>query len=418
MPKATVLSSSNDPLCLPPALLKANIFLLKGRKYKDCWHSFSPLIIMDSFAEINANGQIPYIRIKGLFEQLSGEFQSLMSERSLQVDSIKKLESHLNVYQRAFSDVNTELARCQTQKLETEKQKEDLESRLKGHRVITLIDGDGAIFSKDLIAQGQAGGLRAAQNLSDYIIQHLTDNFGSHPYQLWVYVFLNKKGLMETLGKISVSLKNNFEDFLTGFNQAAERFSMLDVGNAKEAADAKIKCHLEDDIRLPQTFKVIFGGCHDNGYVTNLRSQITAGYKNKLVLLKGYTEMATGIADMDLPVLTIPNLFIPQKIVNETVAPRFSSYSSATKVPPPIGASADTSKLQLKEAPAKSQTASPPTSYSAVAAYSYKRELTPDLVESEGSASGESDYLDELPHDAVVAAMAQSSRYINPNIVE
>ena len=66
-----------------------------------------------------------------------------------------------------------------------------------------------------------------------------------------------------------------------GFNQAAERFMMVDVGSEKEAADAKIKgrCStsirvrtvthwfhlffpalLEDEIRLPQTEKIIFGG--------------------------------------------------------------------------------------------------------------------------------------------------------------
>lgn len=67
-----------------------------------------------------------------------------------------------------------------------------------------------------------------------------------------------------------------------GFNQAAERFIIVDVGSGKEAADAKIKgktprCNfacefqvsilisdplalLEDEIRLPQTEKIIFGG--------------------------------------------------------------------------------------------------------------------------------------------------------------
>jgi hypothetical protein len=32
-----------------------------------------------------------------------------------------------------------------------------------------------------------------------------------------------------------------FEDFMMGFNQATERFTMIDVGNSKEAADSKIK---------------------------------------------------------------------------------------------------------------------------------------------------------------------------------
>ncbi|KAJ3793753.1 hypothetical protein GGU11DRAFT_375549 [Lentinula aff. detonsa] len=373
---------------------------------------------MDPSPDIRPGSPGQHLRILGCIEQLTGEVHSLLTDNSLHVDIIKKLKSDLNVYQRAFSDVSAELDRYKTQMSEIDKQKEDLEARLKGHRVVTLIDGDGAIFSKELIIQGQAGGLLAAQKLSDSIIQHLSEQYGSHHYQLWVYVFLNKKGLMEALGRLgSPLLKNSFEDFVTGFNQAAERFSMLDVGNAKEAADAKIKCHLEDDIRLPQTFKVIFAGCHDNGYVNNLRSQITAGFKNKLVLLKSYAEMASGIAEMDFPVLTIPDLFITQKLgVTEIVTPRLASYSGVTKVLPPVGEPNETTKI-----PEILQNASLPTSYSTIAAISYKREPTPELDSSEWATSSESDYDDDLPHEAVVAAMASnspsiSSRYINPNI--
>lgn len=80
-------------------------------------------------------------------------------------------------------------------------------------------------------------------------------------------------------------------------------------------------------MRLPQTERIIFGGvsasvpwsrytnaiptgCHDNGYVTALRSHITSGYKQKLMLLQSYDEIATGIRDLDLPVLMIPGLFM------------------------------------------------------------------------------------------------------------
>ncbi|KAJ3827092.1 hypothetical protein F5880DRAFT_1504151 [Lentinula raphanica] len=361
-----------------------------------------------------------HARILSCIEQLNNEVHTLVTDNTIQVDIIKKLKADLNVYQRAFSDVNAELDRYKIQISEFDKQKEDLEARLKGHRVVTLIDGDGAIFSKELIIQGQAGGLLAAQMLSDSIVQYLSEQFGSHQYQLWVYVFLNKKGLMETLGRSgSPSLKNSFEDFITGFNQAAERFSMLDVGNAKEAADAKIKCHLEDDIRLPQTFKVIFAGCHDNGYVNNLRSQITAGFRNKLILLKSYTEMASGIAEMDLPTLTIPDLFISQKLGMGEVPPlRRASYSGITKVLPPMGEPNE----EIKQNPENSQKAPCPTSYSTIAAVSYKRDSTPELDSSESSAPSESDYDDDLPHEAVIATMAssnplsKSSKFINPNI--
>lgn len=73
-------------------------------------------------------------------------------------------------------------------------------------------------------------------------MQYLATNYGIKQYQLWVYVFLNKRGLMDTFGREGMgSLKSKFEDFIWGFNQASERFLMVDVGGAKEAADSKIK---------------------------------------------------------------------------------------------------------------------------------------------------------------------------------
>lgn len=78
--------------------------------------------------------------------------------------------------------------------------------------------------------------------LSDSILQHLISNYGAHQYQLWVYVFFNKRGLTEALGRFgNMTAKAKFEEFYVGFNQAAEKFLMVDVGSGKEAADAKIK---------------------------------------------------------------------------------------------------------------------------------------------------------------------------------
>lgn len=117
-----------------------------------------------------------------------------------------------------------------------------LTNTLQGHRVITLIDGDGSIFSNDLISQGQQGGHLAASSLSDSITQFLSINYSARPYQLWVYLFYNKRGLMETFNRVGLGFLNKtFEDFVVGFNQAAERFTMVDVGSMKEAADAKLK---------------------------------------------------------------------------------------------------------------------------------------------------------------------------------
>ena len=107
------------------------------------------------------------------------------------------------------------------------------------NRIVVLIDGDGAIFDLDLINSGLAGGHKAASLLSEYVMQYLP---GRSQHQLWVYVFLNKRGMADTLNRSSRNIpKYKLDDFIIGFNQAAERFIMADVGHGKEVADAKIK---------------------------------------------------------------------------------------------------------------------------------------------------------------------------------
>ena len=84
---------------------------------------------------------------------------------------------------------------------------------------------------------------------------------------------------------------------------------------------------LEDEIKLPQTEKIILQvctmsnhvlpasmsrvGCHDHGYIVSLHSQITAGFKQKLNLLRGYIDMATGFNELKLPTFSIPDPFVP-----------------------------------------------------------------------------------------------------------
>jgi len=264
----------------------------------------------------------PQHPVEFCLDNLKDEVLNILRNEASYKETIQKLELELSVYKRAFLDVDTELKEAQLAQLETEalyrrleQECQSVKKQNKGHRIVMLLDGDGAIFSAHLIGQGQKGGHTAAQLLSDATLQHTAANYDSRALQLWVYVFFNKRGLIDTFRRAGfAALIGKFEDFIMGFNQATERFLMVDVGSTKEAADAKLKVYLEDEIRLPETFKIIFGGCHDNGYVANLHSQITAGFKDKLILLKSYTEMAGGIAALGLPSLAIPDLFMPHKI--------------------------------------------------------------------------------------------------------
>lgn len=105
-------------------------------------------------------------------------------------------------------------------------------------RVVVLIDGDGAIFLPSLIAEGKKGGHEAASRLTEGIRAHLDP----HQFQLHVYVFHNRRGLIATLKRCGHGeAAAVFDDFVVGFNQAAERFAMIDAGELKEGSDHKIR---------------------------------------------------------------------------------------------------------------------------------------------------------------------------------
>lgn len=59
--------------------------------------------------------------------------------------------------------------------------------------------------------------------------------------QIWLTIFCNKSGLLETLISNNICTADEFEAFVIGFNQASPLFSIMDVGSGKEAADSKIK---------------------------------------------------------------------------------------------------------------------------------------------------------------------------------
>ena len=109
--------------------------------------------------------------------------------------------------------------------------------------IVCLIDGDGNIFSQDLLRYGLPGGRQAAALLTKGLNDHLEsiDSPDAGRAQLWLTIYFNKTGLLETLAQNHVCDAEQFEAFVMGFNQAAPLFSMVDVGCGKEAADSKIK---------------------------------------------------------------------------------------------------------------------------------------------------------------------------------
>jgi hypothetical protein len=100
--------------------------------------------------------------------------------------------------------------------------------------VICVIDGDGTVFSRDLVQNGREGGLAAIRLLTNAISDYLPDGSA---YQLWIYCFMNKRGLARPLGVTDTML----DEFIAGFNQGGSRAFLVDIGYGKEVADARIR---------------------------------------------------------------------------------------------------------------------------------------------------------------------------------
>jgi hypothetical protein len=68
---------------------------------------------------------------------------------------------------------------------------------------VCLIDGDGAIFSREYLMQGEAGGRKAAERLSSGIMDYIRTSTHHIPtgIKIWTIVFLSKAGLEQTLNR-------------------------------------------------------------------------------------------------------------------------------------------------------------------------------------------------------------------------
>ncbi|ORY25091.1 hypothetical protein BCR39DRAFT_545280 [Naematelia encephala] len=223
-----------------------------------------------------------------------------------------------------------------------------------------LIDGNGHIFQDEFLQAGFAGGQRAAQallsalpSIGDHIDPSMSpvsaelvlDTNGTvlsgSPHRLppapralgstVVQIFLNKSGLGTTLTKIgTLPSWGVYESFWQGFSASHELFTVVDVGPGKEATDIKIREHLRLYTRNAQCELVLLGTAHDNGYANVLSSLKAESRLSKLLLLKGYHDLAQGLKPYSSVVISIPGLFRTTRLPSIP-----ASFASAVGQPTP-----------------------------------------------------------------------------------
>ncbi|KAJ8115693.1 hypothetical protein OPT61_g2722 [Boeremia exigua] len=195
-----------------------------------------------------------------LVNELIEKFSSLLREHAeLKSDYLSERDNRRN-YQSRIEDAHRAVS--------------DHERQLDANSfVLALIDGDGAIFQDTLLqAAAGDGGSEAASRLHHAIHNHISSlygNSGSWPIMVQVYLSLDKLAFkLQQVGLLRHP--QDLRSFAQRFSVNQPLFSIIDVGQGKERADHKIKEMLRTFSDNPTCRHIIFGGCHDAGYLLNL----------------------------------------------------------------------------------------------------------------------------------------------------
>jgi len=184
-----------------------------------------------------------------------------------------------------------------------------------------IIDGDGAVFREDLIAQGEEGGSAAAHELLAEIKTRLQEKYNYSHLEVFVQVVLSIEGLSKALFN-SGTLKNaddraSLTKFARGFCRAQPLFSFVDVGYGKEQADNKVRKVFEVMEKNLHCRALILGGCHDNGYATFLE----AFRNNHKITLLETTPAAADFRKLPFGRISLPHIFRSDPLPSRSVMP-------------------------------------------------------------------------------------------------
>ncbi|CAE6397729.1 unnamed protein product [Rhizoctonia solani] len=229
---------------------------------------------------------------------------------------------------------------------------------------ICLIDGDGYIFDRKLLVNGYEGGREAAASLTKQLHQDL----GNTSAGLWTCVYYNHSGLKKVLSRAQIVPETTFDEFCDGFRSASQLIHMMDVGRRKEAADEKIKEMLRMFATAPQTKMVYFGGGHDSGYAVALSHYQSLGLEDKIVIIKGYDEIAHDLRKLPFRIMDTEGLFMVEKVGLDTQVDTQVQFgtqsaargaSSSQMTPPTMGSYASATTLGVPSPTTKNRSPSP-----------------------------------------------------------
>ncbi|KAF2091568.1 hypothetical protein K490DRAFT_61004 [Saccharata proteae CBS 121410] len=221
--------------------------------------------------------------------------------------------------------------------------------------ILAIIDGDGAIFHDALLKAGSEGGSDAAHKLHTEIRKHVEElHDGPKPWSIVVHIYANLEGLGRKLTQVGI-IKSPLElhTFARAFSLNQPLFNFIDVGSGKERADHKVKEHFRLFVSNFQCKHIVFGGCHDNGYLPNLDSYKHDKETAARITLLETTPIQLGFKALNFTTVQFSSVFrtdpLPEKATPPPMAPPVQAPVQVPIQPPaaPVVASPVTSNRSM-----------------------------------------------------------------------
>lgn len=296
----------------------------------------------------------------------------LLNPLVAQADEVERLRKEVEMWKSEWARAERERKRLEEKVggmgMELEKAVGKSRDNVGTSFTAVLIDGDGLIFQDTYLQAGFKGGQLAAQHLlssipnlsrgsplssttdTGIIAEEVTLGLDGLPVNkekeevdgsggvkktengeremgsVVVQIFVNKQGLGGALINSGIVPSwNVYDRFWHGLSSSHELFTVCDVGQGKEASDAKIREYLKLYASNAQCRSIILGASHDNGYANILSSLQTESRPSNLLLLKSYATLASQLEAYSNRVVSIPDLFRLEK-----VPPPLPSFTSTT----------------------------------------------------------------------------------------
>ncbi|PTU23547.1 hypothetical protein P175DRAFT_0431682 [Aspergillus ochraceoroseus IBT 24754] len=186
--------------------------------------------------------------------------------------------------------------------------------------VVVLVDGDGAKFRDEFLRDPEKGGEEAATTLRKSIQEYMKKT-SPHADETLVIarIFASFTDLGRSLRTEGVvNAENDISIFAEHFTNACAEFDFVNVGKGKENADYKVRKMLSYFLRNFQCRKIFFVGCHDAGYIHDLREHTRDVEAENRIVLVETTPAEPGFATLDLPIERFERVFRSTPFANET----------------------------------------------------------------------------------------------------